>query len=47
MVMEGRLENCICVVALLDAVDVFDEREETEDMDDERGVVYMSMICGV
>ena len=42
MVMEGRLEDGICVVVLPGAVDVLDEIEETEDMDDERGAVYMS-----
>lgn len=44
--MEGRLEYGGCaVMVLLGAVDVFDETEETEDMDDERGVVYMVMVC--
>lgn len=47
MVMEGRLEDGICVVVLPGAVDVLDEIEETEDMDDERGVVYMAMMCCV
>jgi hypothetical protein len=50
MVMEGRLEDGICVVALPGAVDVLDETEETEEteeMDDERGVVYMAIVCCV
>lgn len=47
MVMEGRLEDEGCGVMLLDVVDAFDETEETEDMDDERGVVYMAMMCCV
>ena len=45
--MEGRLEDGGCGVMLLGVVDVFEETEETEDMDDEWGVVYMAMMCCV